>query len=116
MIKFNYFLLLFFTNCISVIYTQETVEYKDQLITITNADVRKNEIRAGVQGVQLSCYAIFKYGENNIIGAEESDYLKQYYFFLEIKRVKIPTGFFTLFIIQIRKIKKPLLMNILKLG
>ena len=86
MIKFNYFLLLFFTNCISVIYTQETVEYKDQLITITNADVRKNEIRAGVQGVQLSCYAIFKYGENNIIGAEESDYLKQYYFFLEIKK------------------------------
>lgn len=64
----------------------QMVEYKDQSITITNADVRKNEIRAGVSGIQLTCYAIFKYGQNNIKGADESDYLKQYYFFLEIKK------------------------------
>lgn len=64
----------------------QMVEFKDQSITITNADVRKNEMRAGVQGLQFTCYAVFKYGANNIKGADESDYLKQYYFFLEIKK------------------------------
>ncbi len=64
----------------------QMVEFKDQSITITNADVRKNEIRAGVQGIQFTCYAIFTYGAHQIKGADESDYLKQYYFFLEIKK------------------------------
>ena len=77
-------LIAFFAGIVSVLHGQ--VEYKDQVITITNADVRKNEIRAGVQGIQLTCYAIFQYGEYQVKGADESDYLKQYYFFLEIKK------------------------------
>lgn len=79
-------LVLLFTGIFSVVYGQEMVEYKNQQITITNADIRKNEIRAGVQGVQFTCYAIFKYGDQQVIGADESDYLRQYYFFLEIKK------------------------------
>ena len=86
MTRSNVLLFLFFAGFFSLGYGQEIVEYKEQSITITNADVRKNEIRAGVQGIQLTCYAIFKYGDNNIKGAEESDYLRQYYFFLEIKK------------------------------
>lgn len=86
LIRFNVLLLLFCAGFFSAAHGQEAVEYKDQSITITNADVRKNEMRAGVQGIQLTCYAIFKYGDDNIKGAEESDYLRQYYFFIEIKR------------------------------
>lgn len=77
------FIFLPFTG---IALTQGQVEYKDQVITITNPDIRKNEIRAGVQGIQFTCYAVFKYGDDQIIGAEESDYLRQYYFFLEIKK------------------------------
>ncbi len=84
--KLSYFLFISLMAVCVMGYGQEMVEYKDQSITITNADVRKNEIRAGVQGVQLTCYAVFKYGDNNIKGASESDYLRQYYFFLEIKK------------------------------
>ncbi len=86
MLKFKLLLGFFCAGFFSVAFGQEMVEYKDQSITITNADVRKNEIRAGVQGVQFTCYAIFKYGEYQVKGAEESDYLRQYYFFLEIKK------------------------------
>ncbi len=85
MIKFKYLLIVLFAGIFPATYGQ-MVEFKDQSITITNADVRKNEIRAGVQGVQLTCYAIFKYGQDDIKGANGSDYLKQYYFFLEIKK------------------------------
>ncbi len=85
MIKIKHVLSTILLAIISMAYGQ-VVEFKDQSITITNADIKKNEIRAGVQGVQLTCYAVFKYGEANIKGAEESDYLKQYYFFLEIKK------------------------------
>jgi len=78
---------LFIWLCIPVFAGMgQMVEFKDQSITITNADVRKNEMRAGVQGIQFTCYAVFKYGANNIKGADQSDYLKQYYFFLEIKK------------------------------
>jgi hypothetical protein len=85
MVKFKFLVVAFIGGMFSMA-TAQVVEYKDQSITITNADVRKNEIRAGVQGVQLTCYAVFKYGQDQIKGANESDYLKQYYFFLEIKK------------------------------
>jgi hypothetical protein len=85
MVKYKLLVLAIVCGLFSMA-TAQVVEYKDQSITITNADVRKNEIRAGVQGVQLTCYAVFKYGQDQIKGANESDYLKQYYFFLEIKK------------------------------
>lgn len=85
MTQFKHLFILILTGTIFRVSAQ-MVEYKDQSITITNADVRKNEVRAGVQGVQLTCYALFKYGQDDIIGANGSEYLKQYYFFLEIKR------------------------------
>jgi hypothetical protein len=83
--KFKHLLLCFFAGTFLQVSGQ-MVEYQNQSITITNADVRKNEIRAGVQGIQLTCYALFQYGQDQIKGADESEYLKQYYFFLEIKR------------------------------
>ncbi len=83
--KFKHLLVCFFAGTVLQVSAQ-MVEYQDQSITITNADVRKNEIRAGVQGIQLTCYALFQYGQDNIKGAYQSEYLKQYYFFLEIKR------------------------------
>jgi len=70
---------------VSQVFGQK-VEYQDQSITITEAEVRKNEVRAGVSGIQFTGYAHFAYGQENIIGAMESEYLKQYYFFLEIKQ------------------------------
>lgn len=85
MAKFKHLLLCLVAGTFLQVSGQ-MIEYKDQSITITNADVRKNEIRAGVQGIQFTCYALFQYGQDNIKGADQSEYLKQYYFFLEIKR------------------------------
>lgn len=86
MLKWSTLLIWILAIQAGLIHAQGKVDFKDQVITITNPDIRKNEIRAGVQGIQFTCYAVFKYGDDQIKGADESDYLRQYYFFLEIKK------------------------------
>lgn len=73
--------------CVTIIPLKaQFAEYSDQKITVTNVDIRKNESRSGVKGIQLTCYAFFMYGEDKIRGAFNSAYLKSYFFYLEIKR------------------------------